>query len=75
MQRSAELMVAKVSNSHHIITLILLIYMKGSFIVFTCFSVRALAFSLETPISHTHTAVLVPPVITSLGLGQMAHRI
>lgn len=43
--------------------------------VVTCLSVRGLAFSLEVPISHTHTTVLVPPVITSLGLGQMAQRI
>lgn len=41
----------------------------------TCLRVSVLAFSLEVPISHTHTTVLVPPVMTSLGLGQMAQRI
>lgn len=41
----------------------------------TCLSVRGLAFSLEVPISQTHTTVLVPPVMTSLGLGHTAQRI
>ncbi len=36
---------------------------------------RLLAFSLEVPVSHTQIAVLNPPVMTSLGLGQIAHRI
>lgn len=41
----------------------------------TCLSVSDLAFSLQGPVSHTQMAVLVPPVMTSLGLGQMAQRI
>lgn len=41
----------------------------------TCLSVSDLAFSLQVPVSHTQMAVLVPPVMTSLGLGQMAQRI
>lgn len=40
----------------------------------TCLRLRDLARSLDVPSSHTQMAVLVPPVSTSLGLGQMAHR-
>lgn len=43
--------------------------------MFTCFSISDLARSLEVPVSHTQMAVLVPPVITSFGFGQMAQRI
>lgn len=41
----------------------------------TCLSVSALARSLDVPVSHTQMAVLVPPVMTSFRLGQMAQRI
>ena len=43
--------------------------------MFTCLRARVLALSLAVPVSQTQMAVLVPPVMTSLGLGQMAHRI
>lgn len=41
----------------------------------TCLRVKVLAFSLEGLVSQTQIAVLVPPVMTSLGFGQMAHKI
>lgn len=44
-------------------------------ITVTCLSVRVLAFSLKVPVSQTQMAVLNPPVMTSLGLGQIEHKI